>query len=108
MKNKLRINAAVTTVAVIICVILLNLVAGALSSKLSLKLDLTREKVYEFSEQTKDLISNLDEAVHVYALYPDDIAGDYVEYVKEYLSKYCSLSDKFTVSYVDLILILLP
>lgn len=101
MKNKLRINAAVTTVAVIICVILLNLVAGALSSKLSLKLDLTREKVYEFSEQTKDLISNLDESVHVYALYPDDIAGDYVEYVKEYLSKYCSLSDKFTVSYVD-------
>jgi len=101
MKNKLKINAAITTVAVLVCVVLLNLVIGVINEKKPMKIDLTREKVYQFSEQTKEITKNLDKDVNVYALYPDDASGEYVDYVKEYLSKYEALSEKFVVTYVD-------
>ncbi len=101
MKNKLKINAAITTAAVLICVVLINLVLGVISSKKPLKIDLTRERVYEFSNQTKDLMKNLKTDVDVYALIPEDASGDYVNMIREYLSKYKSLSDKFHVTYID-------
>ena len=101
MKNKLKINALITIVAVFVCVILLNLVFGAINNKFPLNIDLTREKVYEFSDQTKEVMSTLDKEIQVYALYPDDVTGEYVDYVKDYLAKYESLSDKFHVTYVD-------
>ena len=85
MKNKLRINAVITTVAVVVCVVLLNLIISVISDKMPLKIDMTRERVYEFSDQTQDTMKNLSAPVEVYALYPDDVSGDYVSYVKEYL-----------------------
>ncbi len=101
MKNKLKLNAAITTAAVLICVVLINLVLGVIQSKKPLKIDLTRERVYEFSEQTKELMSNLGSDVEVYALIPEDVSNDYVNMIREYLSKYKALSDKFTVTYID-------
>lgn len=101
MKNKLKINAAVTTLAVLICVILLNLVVGAVTDKLPLEIDFTKEKVYDFSDQTKAVMSELEKDVEVYALIPDNATDDYLAYVKEYLSKYESMSDCYSVRYID-------
>ncbi|MBP3360371.1 MAG: GldG family protein [Clostridia bacterium] len=101
MKNKLRINAAITIVAVLVCVVLLNLVVGIIAEKKPMKIDLTREGVYEFSEQTKEITKGLTSDIEVYALYPEDISNEYASYVREYLAKYQTLSDKFHVTYVD-------
>ncbi len=101
MKNKLKINAAITTVAVIVCVILLNLVVGAITDKLPLEIDFTKEKVYDFSDQTKAVMKALDKNVDVYALIPDNVTDEYLAYVKEYLEKYESMSKLYTVKYID-------
>lgn len=101
MKNRLKINSAVVTAAVIICVVLLNVLAGLLSEKLPLKFDFTRERIYEFSEQTKEVMGSLESDIDVYALFTDEDSGEYVKYVREYLAEYERLSDKFHVSYVD-------
>ena len=101
MNNKLKINAVFVTVVTIACVILFNLIISAISSKMPMDIDLTRERVYEFSEQTKEVVSSLDQEVVVYALYPDDLSGEYVDYVKDYLARYQKLSDKFIVKYID-------
>lgn len=100
-KNNMKINSAVTTAAVIICVLLINIIASLLSEKLPLKFDFTRERVYEFSEQTKEVMSGLESDIYVYALFTDDDSGEYVKYVREYLDEYGRLSDKFHVSFVD-------
>lgn len=101
MKNKLKINAAITTIAVVISVILLNMVVGAITDKLPLEIDFTKEKVYDFSEQTKSVMRELDKDVEVYALIPDNVTDEYLAYVKEYLEKYESMSDRYTVKYID-------
>ena len=37
----------------------------------------------------------------VYALIPESLSNKYIDYVREYLSKYSALSDQFKVSYID-------
>lgn len=101
MKNKLKLNAALTTVAVLVCVILLNLIVQVISEKKPIKLDMTRERIYEFSDQTKSAMEQLSSEVDVYALIPESLSNKYIDYVREYLSKYSALSDQFKVSYID-------
>ena len=56
MKNstKLGLNAVVITAVTIAAVILLNAILTVISSKAPMKIDLTREKVYELSANTKE------------------------------------------------------
>jgi ABC-type uncharacterized transport system involved in gliding motility auxiliary subunit len=104
MKNntKFGINALIVTAIVVAAVILLNAVVSTIASKTSLKLDLTRDSVYEFSEYTKEVMKNIDKEISVYALYPDgDDSNMYNKYAKEYLAKYEALSSNFKVTFVD-------
>ena len=56
--------ATVMTAIVIAAVIVVNLLAGLIP----LRLDLTRNKLYTLSEQTYDVLKNLDEDVTIYLL----------------------------------------
>ncbi len=100
-KNKYRLSSVILTVFVVAAVILLNVVVTVISNRTPLKYDLTRERVYEFSNQTNEIIKNIDERVNVYALYPQDNTNDYIEYAREYLSKYSGLNKNIKVTYVD-------
>ncbi len=102
-KIKLKMSAisAIVTVAVIACVIIINSIVSIVCSKLPLKIDLTKDNVYQFSQQTKEVIKNLDEDITAYALIPDDIEDEYAENVKDYLEKYKTLNNKFKVEYID-------
>lgn len=104
MKNniKLSINAVVITAIVVAAVILLNTIFSVISSKLPMKIDLTKDKVYEFSDYTKEVMKSVDEEILVYALYPSNSNGnEYVTYAEEYLKKYENLNKNFKVTYID-------
>lgn len=104
MKNntKLRINAVVITAFVIAAVILLNAIFSVIASKIPMKIDLTKDKVYEFSDYTKDVMKSLDEEISVYALYPSNSGtNEYITYAEEYLKKYETLNKNFKVTYID-------
>ena len=60
IKLKMGLTSAVITAAVIACVIIFNSIVALIGDKAPLTVDLTRDKVYEFSDQTKDLMKNLD------------------------------------------------
>lgn len=101
IKLKMNVTSALITAVVLVCVIFLNAIVSIIGDKISLKADLTRDKVYEFSQQTKDVMKNLDADVNAYALIPDSIQSEYLDYIEDYLSKYAALSKHFKIEYFD-------
>lgn len=99
--TKFRINNGLVTAAVIVGVLLLNGIVTTVGAKMPMKVDMTRDKVYEFSDQTKEVMGALDSEIEVYALYPDGVEGELVTAVKEYLKMYEQMSDKFKLTYID-------
>lgn len=101
IKLKMGLTSAVITVVVLVCVLFLNSIVGLVGDRIPLTIDLTRDKVYEFSAQTKEIMKNLDEEVYAYVLLPEGADGEYIDYIKMYLDKYKMLSKKFKVEYID-------
>ena len=101
IKLKMGLTSAVITAVVLACVILLNAAIALVGDKMPMKIDLTRDKIFEFSEQTKETMKNLDTEVKAYALIPEGTQGEYIDYMNEYLDKYMALSNKFKVEYID-------
>lgn len=101
IKLKMGITSAVITAVVLACVIVFNLIVSIIADKHPLKIDLTRDRVYEFSEQTEDVMKNLDGEIVAYALIPEGTQGEYIDYIKEYLDKYRVLNENFKIEYID-------
>ncbi len=99
--TKLRTNNLVVTAATIAAVILVNGIVSTIAAKAPLKIDLTHDRIYEYSEQTKEVVKNLDEDITIYSLYPDDASDTYANTLWEYLDRYKKMSDKITVSNKD-------
>ncbi len=100
--TKFGLNALIITLVTVAAVILVNAVITTIAGKTSLKVDLTRDKVYEFSDHTKEIMKELDKEINVYALYPSNTdANEYITYAEEYLAKYEALNKNFKVTYID-------
>ena len=59
-KIKFGLTSVATACIIVLIVVLLNGAVAALSDRFGLKVDLTHDNVYEFSQQTKDVLKNLD------------------------------------------------
>lgn len=71
MKHTKLKYGSVATLLVVLAVagfVLVNLLAGALTDRFYLKLDMTREKLYEISDETKAALAALSEPVTIYVL----------------------------------------
>lgn len=101
IKLKMSVMSVVITAVVIACVIIVNLIVGAIADIKPMKIDLTKDKVYEFSNQTKDVMKKLDKEVTAYAIIPGSDISEEKAYMENYLEKYKSLNKKFKVKYVD-------
>lgn len=99
--TKLKINNVIVTAAVVIGVILVNSIVSTIASKIPLKIDLTKDSVYEYSEQTMEVLAELKDEVKIYALYPDGADGELALTVREYLARYEQMSDKISIVYKD-------
>ncbi len=100
MKNtKYKVNSWVITAVVVIAVILVNLIVTTISSKVPLKIDLTEDKIYEISDETKDILKNLDVGVKAYVLAPEENVSIIV---KEYIERYKQLTNKIDFQYIDI------
>lgn len=99
MKNsKYKINSWVITAFVIVAVILVNLIVTAVNEKIPLKIDLTKDKIYEITDETKNAMSSLEKEVDAYILCPQ---ADASTLVKEYVDRYKAMTDKINFKYID-------
>ncbi len=102
-KFKYGAVAVVITVFIIVIVIFLNLIAGILTEKKGLKLDLTAQNFYEISQETIDYIKNMDSDVEIAVMEKKSELESYdsSKIVVENLNKYEQNSDHITVNYYD-------
>lgn len=86
--------ATLSTIIIICIVVVLNLLIG----KFNLKFDLTKNKLYTLSDQSKQILKSINKDVNIIALYK---AGNEDKAVKQILDQYEKFSDKIKVQYKD-------
>ncbi|MGN0180113.1 MAG: Gldg family protein [Monoglobaceae bacterium] len=99
--RKLKINNAIVTAAVIAGVILVNAIVSAVAEKMPMKFDMTNDGVYNYSEETKQVLAEAEGEINIYALYPDSTTGELVQTVRETLDNYRQMGKNITVTYKD-------
>ena len=101
MKNNYMATAGIITCLAIVAIIVVNILAGAIGSKVNLKIDMTKDKVLSFSDTTYETLEKLDTQVNVYSLIPDDNSNAVINQLREIIEKYAKLSSKINYSIVD-------
>ncbi len=86
--------AVVTTIVVIAIFIMINLIA----STQNWKIDMTQNKIYSLSEQTKQVLSKLDQDIKVYVFYKK---GEEDTRINQLLDNYKKLTPRIKVDYLD-------
>lgn len=88
------VAAAVLVLAIAVAI---NLLVGALPSGYT-KLDNTPSGIFTLSQETEKLLSNLDEDIHIYWIVQ---SGQEDSSLENLLERYCSLSDRISLSKKD-------
>jgi len=92
---------AAMVVLAIIAVVLLNVVARKLPADIT-KIDLTGAKMFNFTQQTKDICGALEEDVTLYFISNSDEGhSDMSKYIEQMLTLYTDLSSHIKVTTVD-------
>lgn len=85
-------------IAVMVAIVaVVNIAIGELPASW-VSIDVTREKLYSVTDQTKEYIKNIDEDVTIYVIVAEDNADATLD---QTLQRYEDLSEHITVEYVD-------
>ncbi len=106
-KKKLKYGsiATVITVVFIVFVIVINLIAGILTDRKNLKLDLTKEKYYEVSDKTTDYLKTIDQDVEIALMGKKadyETSTAYAKMIVEILERYKQGSEHISVEFYDI------
>jgi hypothetical protein len=96
------------TIMVIFFIVLLNVVLTALFKRYPLDIDLTEDKIFEVSTETRDFLSSLEKDAAIYVLNTEDrftSSGptEYFIQANQVIHKYEQLSSRVRLEYIDLI-----
>lgn len=89
--------SAAASAVVIVIAIVLNLIVGAMPERIT-KLDVSANKIYSLSKQTKQIVSDLDKDVEIYYYTSSDST---IKYVETLISKITALNSRVKSETVD-------
>lgn len=92
-------STAITIITIAI-LILINLVVGQFNRTF----DLTKESIYSLSEETKEVLENIENDINIYTLFSTGYSDGVLNKVEQVISEYSQYSSKIKVSNVDLYL----
>lgn len=101
--KKYRINSKIVTIGVLAVVVLVNLFVTMLVKKIPVKLDMTSEKLYEISDETKEMLGEYDTPVDIYFVAGAGYESSYKELgnIAEVLEKYGQYGKSITYTSID-------
>lgn len=97
------ISLAFTAVFILV-IVLFNLLVSALSDYLPLSIDLTSDKIYNLSQETKKYLQGQEKPVAITVLMDDKTmvnGGNYYAQAKNMIDCFASAKSNITVSYID-------
>jgi len=100
--------SVVITICVVLFIVLVNAALTYLFKKYPLDIDLTKNRVFEISKDTENILAALDQDVTIYVMNSESgfISGspqDYFIQANEVIRKYSRYSSRVRIEYVDLI-----
>ena len=101
LKKKYSYQSKIVLSLLIISVLLLNVIVFALSERINLNFDLSKDSILDFDSQTIDAINTLSKDVKIISLIPSDDTSNEMSMLDTILNKYDSLSDKITYEKAD-------
>lgn len=106
--RKVKYGTAATAIIVLViaAVVILNMIMGTLSDKVMTSVDLTKNKVFNLSEDSKKFLTDLKEDVEIVVLNSErefESLNDYTMQASRIIKQYAKNSSKIKVSYVDVV-----
>ena len=93
-KMRYGTNAMLLTVVFIAVIVVINLIVGSFQ----IKADLTREKLFSFSDQTIEVLEGLKKPVNIYMIQQQ---GNEDPFIREILERYARRSDMISLGTID-------
>ena len=100
------ILSGATTAVVVVALFLLNVLAAVITERYPITIDLTPQKAFELTEQSKKYISELEQPVTIQVMTTEEnfmSGGEYFVQAHSVLEQYEKYSDKISVEYIDLL-----
>lgn len=105
-RQRYLLLSSATTLLVVVALVLVNIITIYLTDRYPVALDLTPQKIFELSDQSKEYLNRLEEPVSIQVLNNEESfrsGGEYFVQAQEVLSQYARCSDKVTLEYIDLL-----
>lgn len=98
-KRKLVSTVWVSVIIAIVIVILLNIFVTVLGEKVSLKVDMTTNKMFELSEKTYEYLESYSTPTDIYLLAGESEQDDRI---KSVIEKYAAANDNIKVTNINM------
>ena len=113
IKNKFKtrnfIHASVSNIVMIIvlaCTVFLNMIFNLLGNKFDLSLDLTKNKAFTLTDNSKKFIKSISKDVEIIVLNDENSFSNLDRYFKQancVITQYAKESNKVRLNYVDIV-----
>lgn len=101
-KLKYLINSSVIVVGAVIITILLNAVLVAFDSKIPLEINLTRDEIFELTDETKEIVNQIDEETQIIVLYDGTtVISEQLTLLTDIIEQYTRQNENIQLSTID-------
>ncbi len=103
-KRKLAINASVVVIGAVIVTVLLNMLLISFDEKIPLEISLTRDKIYELTDETLEVVDKIDKETQILLLYEtNSVDQEGFNLLTGVIEKYTKRNNKISLKTVDFI-----
>lgn len=105
-RQKYLFLSSITTVLILVAIVLVNVLTVYITDRYPVTIDLTPEKVFQLTDQSKEYIENLSAPVSIQVMTSEEnfmASGEYYVQAHSVIEQYEKYSDQITLEYIDLL-----